>query len=220
MDKASRLKQANVPKRDESYGRRLPPGQALTDKFPILHEGDVPTYDLEQWSLSVYGEVGSPLEFRFSDLLALPQTTTTSDIHCVTRWSKFSTVWTGVRFVDFMEGLHVHSDAKYVMAYGDHDYSAILPLTDLLHSDVLLAHTYDGAPLTAKHGWPMRLVVPHLYFWKSVKWLRGIEFLRDYRDGYWEARGFHAYGDPFVEQRFSGEALPIPEDEWTKKEFD
>lgn len=220
LSKADRIRNARVPVTTGEHGRRLPPGQVLTEKFPILHEGDVPEYELATWALSVFGETVGERVFTFQNILDLPQSRSVSDIHCVTRWSKFDTEWDGVRFLDLFQTLAVGPEIRYVMAYGDYDYSAILPLEDCLRPDVMLAHSFRGQPLTPKHGWPLRLVVPHLYFWKSVKWLRGIELLQDYRDGYWEARGFHDYGDPFREQRFSGDPLPIPEDEWLNKDFD
>jgi len=152
--------------------------------------------------------------------LALPQTSVVCDIHCVTRWSKFDTRWEGVRFRDFAKMLDIRAGAKYVMFHADPDYETNVPLEDLMRDDVLLAFRYDGKPLTDKHGYPLRLIVPHRYFWKSAKWLRGIEFMTEDRPGFWERNGFHNDADPFLEQRFSGEALPIPEDEWTRKEFD
>ncbi|UFJ39493.1 sulfite oxidase-like oxidoreductase [Brevibacillus humidisoli] len=220
MNKAERIKRMKVPAVDPSLAHRLPPGQVLTDRFPILHEGDVPTYDLDTWTLRVFGEVEQEKVFSFTDLMALSQTQSVCDIHCVTRWSKFDTQWEGVRFTELLDVVQVKPTAKYVMLYGDHDYTANLPLRELMGEGILLAHTYAGKPLTAKHGWPLRLIVPHLYFWKSVKWIRGIEFMTEDRPGFWEQNGFHNDADPFREQRFSGEELPIPEDEWLKKEFD
>jgi DMSO/TMAO reductase YedYZ molybdopterin-dependent catalytic subunit len=220
MNKAERIKRMRVPAVDPALARRLPPGQVLTERFPILHEGEVPVYDLDTWTLRVFGEVDRDVTLSYADIMAMPQTTITCDIHCVTRWSRFDNRFTGVRFRDFLAAAGVTPQGRYVMLHGDYGYTANVALTDLDRDDVLLAHSFDGAPLTDKHGWPLRLIVPHLYFWKSVKWLRGIEFMNENKPGFWEQNGFHLNGDPFREERFSGEALPIPEDEWEKKEFD
>jgi DMSO/TMAO reductase YedYZ molybdopterin-dependent catalytic subunit len=218
--KAERIKQMRVPVVDASLALRVPPGQVVTERFPILHEGEVPKYDLEQWQLRVFGEVEEERTFSFADLLALPQSQIVCDIHCVTRWSKLDTVWEGVLFRDLLKLLRVNSEARYVMIHADNDYETNVPLDDLLGGQILLAMKFDGEPLTGKHGWPLRLLVPHLYFWKSAKWIRGIEFMKEDREGLWESNGFHNYADPFREQRFSGEDLAIPDDEWEKKEFD
>lgn len=220
MNKADRIKRMKVPAVDPAMAKRLPPGQVLTERFPILHEGDVPVYDMRSWTLRVFGEVDREVTLSYEEIMAMPQSTVTCDIHCVTRWSRFDNFFTGVRFRDFMRVIGVTPNSAYVMLHGDHDYTANVALADLDRDDVLLAHSFDGKPLTDKHGWPLRLIVPHLYFWKSVKWLRGIEFIRENKPGFWEQNGFHLNGDPFREERFSGEALPIPEDEWEKKEFD
>lgn len=220
MNKAERIKRMRVPTVDPALARRLPPGQVLTERFPILHEGEVPVYDLDTWTLRVFGEVDRDVTLSYADIMAMPQTTITCDIHCVTRWSRFDNRFTGVRFRDFLAAAGVTPQGRYVMLHGDYGYTANVARTDLDRDDVLLAHSFDGAPLTDKHGWPLRLIVPHLYFWKSVKWLRGIEFMNENKPGFWEQNGFHLNGDPFREERFSGEALPIPEDEWEKKEFD
>jgi len=220
MNKADRIKQMKVPAVDPALAKRLPPGQVLTERFPILHEGEVPEYDMKTWTLRVFGEVDREVTLSYEDILAMPQKTVTRDIHCVTRWSRFDNAFTGVGFRDFMQAIGVVPRGSYVMLHGDHDYTANLALSDLDRDDVLLAHSFEGERLTSKHGWPLRMVVPHLYFWKSVKWLRGIEFITENKPGFWEQNGFHINGDPFLEERFSGEALPIPEDEWERKEFD
>ncbi|WP_077211687.1 sulfite oxidase-like oxidoreductase [Bacillus dakarensis] len=220
MNKADRIKNMVVPVADPAMAKRLPPGQALTERFPILHEGEVPTYDLKTWSLRVFGEVDQEVTLTYDDIMKMPQTTITTDIHCVTRWSRFDNQFTGVLFRDFLKELGIQHKGKYVMLHADQDYTANLAFSDLDREDVLLAHSFDGKHLTAKHGWPLRLVVPHLYFWKSVKWIRGIEFMNDNAPGFWEQNGFHINGDPFKEERFSGEDLPIPEDEWVRKDYD
>ncbi|MFC0187076.1 sulfite oxidase-like oxidoreductase [Fictibacillus aquaticus] len=220
MKKADRIKKMRVPEAAEGLDGRLPPGQVLTERFPILHEGEVPQYELSDWTLTVDGLVKEPKTFTFEDIMAMPQTTVVKDIHCVTRWSRFDNAFTGVLFSDFLKAIDVDPEARHVMAYGDHDYDTNIPIQDLMRDDILLAHSFDGKPLTDKHGYPLRLIVPHLYFWKSVKWIRRIEFMRDDRPGFWEQNGFHNYADPFREQRFSGEGFDMPEDEWKKKDYD
>lgn len=220
MNKADRIKRMKVPAVDPKLAKRLPKGQVLTERFPILHEGEVPQYDISTWTLRVFGEVNREITLFYDDLLKMPQTDVTCDIHCVTRWSRFDNTFTGVLFKDFLKEIGVKPLSEYVMLHGDHDYTSNLPLADLMGDNILLAHSFEGKPLTDKHGWPLRLVVPHLYFWKSVKWLRGFEFIKENQPGFWEQNGFHLRGDPFKEERFSGEEIPIPEDEWKKKEFD
>jgi DMSO/TMAO reductase YedYZ molybdopterin-dependent catalytic subunit len=220
LNKAERIKRTRVPAVDPALSKRLPPGQALTERFPILHEGEVPVYDLEKWDLKIFGAVDQDIVVTYEQIMKMPQTSVTVDIHCVTRWSRFDNTFTGVKFSDFLKEIGVNPNSKYVMLHADQDYTANLELSDLDRDDVLLAHSFEGKPLTDKHGWPLRLVVPHLYFWKSVKWIREIEFIDENKPGFWEQNGFHINGDPFKEERFSGEDLPIPEDEWERKDFD
>ncbi|GAA4711883.1 sulfite oxidase-like oxidoreductase [Brevibacillus fulvus] len=219
-DKADRIKRMKLPPVDPALAHRLPPGQILTERFPILHEGEVPTYDMDKWTLRIFGEVEAEKQFSYAELMRLPQRKLVTDIHCVTRWSRFDNEFEGIRFRDLLETVQIKPQAKYVMIHADYDYDTNLPLSELLGDNVLLAHKWGGEKLTAKHGWPLRLVVPHLYFWKSAKWIRGIELMSEDRPGFWERNGFHNEADPFKEQRFSGEALPIPEDEWERKEYD
>jgi len=224
-DKAERIRRAaaRVSGENRELAHRLPPGQTLTDRFPILHEGEVPDYgDGSKWSLRVFGLVDGERIFALEELKKMPRTTVVCDIHCVTRWSKFDTVWEGVRFRDLIAaaGIRVLPEARHVMIHADPGYETNVPLEDLMRDDVLLAWGYDGKPLTPKHGWPLRLVVPHLYFWKSAKWVRGIEFMKEDRPGYWERLGYHRYGDPFREQRFSDDSYRMPEDEWMHCDYD
>jgi len=182
---------------------RLPPGQSLTQKFPVLHYGPTPRYpDLSQWDLRVFGLVGEEKRFSFQDLLAMPKTRINVDIHCVTRWSKFDTAWEGVLFRDFLEQIDVQPEANYVVAHSEYGYTTNLPLDVMLDDDVLLAYHYDGQPLDPEHGYPLRTLVPKKYFWKSAKWLRGLEFRADDRLGFWEQAGYHNEADPWLEQRF------------------
>ncbi|SFA87481.1 MULTISPECIES: sulfite oxidase-like oxidoreductase [unclassified Bacillus (in: firmicutes)] len=221
-NKAERIKKTKVPTNNlpEELAKRLPPGQVLTERFPILHEGDVPSYEMNQWNLRIFGAVSENITLTYDDILKMPQSTVTCDIHCVTRWSRFDNTFTGVKFVDFLKEIGVTPKSEFVMIHADHNYTANVKLSDLNRDDVLLAHSFEGKPLTDKHGWPLRLVVPHLYFWKSVKWLRGFEFVNKNHPGFWEQNGFHLNADPFLEERFSGEELPIPEDEWERKDYD
>ncbi|WP_333992567.1 sulfite oxidase-like oxidoreductase [Pseudomonas sp. S3(2024)] len=219
-NKAMRLRNSRAPKADPAFGQRLPPGQVLTERFPILHEGTVPEYELATWSLRLFGKVGRGVELSFADLQRLPQRELQCDIHCVTRWSKFDTQWSGVHLQDLLSELDIQPASRFVMAHADHDYQTNLLLDDLLHPDSLLATHYAGQPLTAQHGWPLRLVVAGRYFWKSAKWLRGLEFVDEEQPGFWERNGFHLHADPFAEQRFSAQALDIAADAWLEKEFD
>lgn len=219
-DKVNRIKKMQLPPVPPELAHRLPPGQVLTDRFPILHEGDVPSYDLDTWTLRIFGEVNEVKEISYAELMKLPKTQIKADIHCVTRWSKFDTEWEGISVRDLLKALDVKPQAEFAMIHADHDYETNLPAQTLLADNALLAYSFQGAPLTPKHGWPLRLVIPSLYFWKSAKWIRGIEYITEDRHGYWERLGFHNEAEPFAEQRFSGEDLNIPDDEWHHKDFD
>jgi DMSO/TMAO reductase YedYZ molybdopterin-dependent catalytic subunit len=182
---------------------RLPPGQSLTLKFPVLHYGPTPRYgDLSQWDLRVFGLVAEEKRFSFEDILAMPKTQITTDIHCVTRWSKFGTVWEGVAFRDLLDYVEPLPEARYVIAHCEYGYTTNLPLQAMLDADVLLAYRYDGKPLAPEHGFPLRTLVPKRYFWKSAKWLRGLEFAAQDKPGFWEKAGYHNEGDPWREERF------------------
>jgi DMSO/TMAO reductase YedYZ molybdopterin-dependent catalytic subunit len=180
---------------------RIPPGQYVTQRFPVLTYGPAPRFDLDKWSLSIWGEVEEPYSLRWDELLALPQTTLTTDIHCVTRWSKLDTTWTGVRVRDLLDRAKVKPAGTHAMAHCDGGYTANLPLEALYDEDVLVAHTYDGRPLEPDHGAPLRLLVPKRYFWKSAKFLRQLEVMSADRQGFWELNGYHNDADPWQEQR-------------------
>lgn len=180
---------------------RLPPGQALTRKFPVLHYGPIPVFDEATWTLRVFGEVAAEKQWTWAEFTRIPTVTVTVDIHCVTGWSKFDTTWEGPRFRDFLQLVEVTPAAQYVIVHAEHGFTTNLPLSALLEDDVLLAWKYAGQPLTPEHGYPLRLVVPQRYFWKSAKWVRGLEFSREDRPGFWEQAGYHNEGDPFKEQR-------------------
>jgi DMSO/TMAO reductase YedYZ molybdopterin-dependent catalytic subunit len=183
---------------------RLPPGQYLTDKWPVLHAGDVPSYppDLAGWSFRVFGEVEQPLELDWKELDALPRTTVVQDIHCVTRWSRFDAEFTGVAWSTIRERVSPLPSAHYAIAHGEAGYTTNVPRSALDHELALLATHADGAPLTPDHGWPLRLVVPERYFWKSAKWLRAIELRALDTPGFWERYGYHNDADPWREERY------------------
>jgi DMSO/TMAO reductase YedYZ molybdopterin-dependent catalytic subunit len=188
----------------EKWGDRLPPGQKDTgDGWPVLHYGGIPRIDLETWRFEVGGLVKQPVVFTWNQFMALPQTKTRSDIHCVTAWSKFDNDWEGVLFKDLMAHVDLQPNAAFSMLHSYGGYTTNVPLADLQQDGVLFAHTHNGQPLTKEHGWPLRLVVPHLYFWKSAKWARGIVFMDQDKPGFWEMYGYHIRGDPFKEERYS-----------------
>ena len=186
---------------------RLPPGQSATIKWPVLHEGEVPAFDPTTWDFRVGGLVEGPLTLGWDAFAALPRTVVRSDFHCVTRWSTFDNVWEGVAFREVLGRVRPQPEARFVMVLGHrgenpHGYSTNVPLADLDRPDVLFALRNRGQDLPSEHGGPLRLVVPHLYAWKSCKWARGLVFMHEDRPGYWEQLGYHMYGDPFQEQRF------------------
>jgi DMSO/TMAO reductase YedYZ molybdopterin-dependent catalytic subunit len=184
---------------------RLPPGQYLTDRFPVLHVGDVPTYDTEPWDLHVTGPVDQPFRLDIAELQALPSVTLTRDIHCVTKWSKFDTSWTGVRIRDLFERAGVQAEATHVMVHAEYGYTTNLPLDDITRDDSIVAYAFEGEPIEPIHGGPVRLVIPHLYFWKSAKWVRALELRAGDEPGFWERNGYHDRGDPWQEQRYQGD---------------
>jgi DMSO/TMAO reductase YedYZ molybdopterin-dependent catalytic subunit len=188
---------------DAETARRVPPGQYLTEKFPVLHYGPVPRSDLAAWDLRVHGAVETPLTLTWEQFRALPRTRIVTDIHCVTRWSKLDTEWEGVAARTILDLVGVRPEATHVIEHAEAGYTTNIPLAVFDDDDVLLADTYGGRPLEAEHGGPLRLVVPKRYFWKSAKWLRGIEFASIDRPGFWERYGYHNDGDPWREERFS-----------------
>ncbi|HXP71465.1 MAG TPA: sulfite oxidase-like oxidoreductase [Candidatus Dormibacteraeota bacterium] len=181
---------------------RLPPGQSLTLKWPVLHEGSVPRFDPSRWDFQVTGRVNKPLRLNWDEFTRLPMRQVTADMHCVTRWSRFDVRWEGVPFTEVMKLIDAKPEAKYVMVLAEQGYTANVPLENLMHPTTLFALKHNGEPLPAEHGYPVRLVVPELYAWKSVKWVRGLEFMEKDAPGFWEQNGYHIYGDPFKEQRF------------------
>ena len=189
--------------RDDGPPGRVPPGQYLTNDFPVLSAGPTPHIELADWRFSIIGEVDHEASWSWQELQALPQEEFTVDIHCVTKWSKLDTPWRGVS-VDTLLA-NVDTAAEYVMARSYGGYATNLPLADVLDGKAWVVHTYDGAPLDPEHGGPARLLVPHLYFWKSAKWVWELELMNEDELGFWEGYGYHAYGDPWQEQRYAGD---------------
>jgi DMSO/TMAO reductase YedYZ molybdopterin-dependent catalytic subunit len=185
--------------------RRLPPGQHLTRDWPVLDLGIVPNVPREHWRLDLYGAVEHPASLDWKAFLALPQSKSVSDIHCVTTWSRYDNAWQGVATADVLDLVMPRDDATAVLLYGNDGYTTNLPLADFAAEDALFVHGWNDAPLAAEHGGPVRLVVPHLYFWKSAKWIKAVEFLTQDAPGYWEENGYHMRGDPWREQRYSGD---------------
>lgn len=193
---------------------RLPPGQSLTLKWPVLHVGPVPRFDAAKWDFRAFGLVDEPLRLTWPEFMRLPMREVTADMHCVTRWSRFDVRWEGVPFSEVAKLARPKPEARHVLVHAEHNYTSNVPLADLLPSsertpdgrprpEALFALMHNGQPLPADHGYPLRLVVPHLYAWKSVKWVRALEFLSEDQLGFWEQNGYHAYGDPFREQRYT-----------------
>jgi len=182
---------------------RLPPGQKLTDGWPVLSYGAVPKVDLATWSLRLIGLVEEEVVFSWDEFNALPQTTVHCDIHCVTAWSKLDNDFTGVLVSEVLAHVRVKPESTFVMVHSVGGYTTNLPLDELNGPNCIFAHSHGGKPLTPEHGGPMRLVVPSLYLWKSAKWVRGIEFMAQDRAGFWEMYGYNNHGDPWKEERYS-----------------
>jgi DMSO/TMAO reductase YedYZ molybdopterin-dependent catalytic subunit len=181
---------------------RLPPGQYLTHKWPVLHAGSVPHTDVATWTLRVFGEVEEPLELSWDGLNALPRSSNVQDIHCVTRWSRFDTAFEGVHWRELAKLCRPKPGARFVVAHAEHGFTSNIPLVSLEDANALLATHADGEPLTPDHGWPLRLVIPGKYFWKSAKWLRGLELTAEDHPGFWERYGYHNDADPWHEERY------------------
>ena len=181
---------------------RLPPGQYLTEKWPVLHAGTVPDTDLATWDFRVSGEIENPITLSWEEFTALPTREVTIDIHCVTRWSRFDTGFRGVHWSTIADLVSPKPGARYVLAHAEQDFTANVPLAALEDEEALLAYEADGEPLTPEHGWPLRLVIPKRYFWKSAKWLRGIELLDHDEPGFWERLGYHNEADYWKEERY------------------
>ena len=189
--------------RRSAAAERLPPGQYLAEDFPVLSAGPTPQVPLDGWTFTITTEAGQPHSWSWAELLALPRETPTVDIHCVTKWSKLDTTWEGVSLDTLLADVETSADFALVHSYGA--YSTNLPLEDLLDGKAWIAFRYDGEDLAPEHGGPARLLVPHLYFWKSAKWVRGVQLLHEDEPGFWETLGYHEYGDPWREQRYAGD---------------
>lgn len=182
---------------------RVPPGQTVTETWPVLHYGNVPRYtDLTKWDLRIFGEVEDEVVFSYEEFMDLPRKEYRNDIHCVTTWSRLDNVWEGIPVSAVMEHVKLKPEAKYVILHAEEGWTTNLPLEDFRRETSFFGIKHGGKPLTPEHGYPVRMVVPHLYFWKSAKWLRGIEFMKEDKPGFWEKNGYHMYGDPWKEQRF------------------
>jgi DMSO/TMAO reductase YedYZ molybdopterin-dependent catalytic subunit len=188
---------------DPAVASRVPPGQYLTPGFPVLSAGPTPHTPLAQWDFALTGAVSPSRRWTWDEFRALPSEAVTVDIHCVTKWSKLDTVWEGVALDTLLDG--VETDGAFVTAFCDGGYTTNLPLADVTGGKAWVAYAYDGAPLAPEHGGPARLLVPHLYFWKSAKWVRGLQITPRDRPGFWESLGYHDYGDPWREQRYQGD---------------
>ncbi len=186
-------------------GARLPPGQYLTQDFPILQIGPNPPVDLATWQFTLRDGARPIKSWTWEAMQALPHTPWHGDIHCVTKWSKFATDWSGVTFDDLLADAGISAPTDYLLAESYDDYSTNIPVADLRGGRAMIATRYAGEPIHADHGGPARLFVPHLYFWKSAKWLKGLRFTKTDTAGYWELRGYHMYGDPWREQRYIGD---------------
>ena len=182
---------------------KVPPGQFVTDRFPVLTYGATPKFDQDSWSFRLSGLVEEPVELSYSSFMALPNVTLTADFHCVTQWSRLDNAWEGVSIHEIMKLVKLKPEARFAMAHCDGGYTTNLPIDVLLDDDVLLAYKHDGKPLEPEHGYPLRLIVPKRYAWKSAKWLRGLEFMPEDRPGFWEMHGYHNDADPWAEERFS-----------------
>ncbi|HEX6140287.1 MAG TPA: sulfite oxidase-like oxidoreductase [Candidatus Limnocylindria bacterium] len=189
--------------RADAPAGRLPPGQYATRDFPVLSAGPTPRISEGEWRLALTGDVDRPVEWTWDEFLALPSEEVTADIHCVTKWSKFDTTWRGVSVDTLLKG--IHTGASYVMAHSYGGYTTNLPLEDVTGGKAWIAYRFAGEPLEPAHGGPARLLVPHLYFWKSAKWIRSLELRDTDEPGFWEGYGYHNYGDPWREQRYSGD---------------
>lgn len=205
LDPAKRVEKLRraQPRRKRELDDRLPPGQFVTEKFPVLTYGPTPQIDMSNWRLTVDGAVEHELVLSWEEFTSLPKVRIETDIHCVTRWSMLDTVWEGVAFRELVERVNPAPAARFVMQHSYGGYTTNLPLEDLMGDDVLLAYRFGDEPLDVEHGGPLRTVVPKLYFWKSAKWVNRIEFVTEDSLGFWETYGYHHHGDPWSEERFS-----------------
>ncbi len=182
---------------------RVPPGQYVVDDFPVLSAGPTPNISLDEWTFSITGAVDEPASWSWEEFLDLPSEEIRTDIHCVTKWSKFDTRWSGFSLDMLLAIAKPHG--LYLLAFCDGGYVTNLPLADVMGNKAWIVDTYDSAPLPLEHGGPVRLLIPHLYYWKSAKWVRGLRIVEEDQPGFWESLGYHNYGDPWKEQRYQGD---------------
>jgi DMSO/TMAO reductase YedYZ molybdopterin-dependent catalytic subunit len=187
---------------DTERENRVPPGQRLTEQWPALQHGSVPKIDIDKWEFRIFGLVAKEHVLSYAEFTALPQVKVFSDIHCVTGWSRLNNLWEGVSSGEIRKLVDILPEARFVMVHSVGGFTTNIPLDDFFQPDVLFALKHDGAPLTADHGGPARLVVPRLYFWKSAKWVAGVEFMAKDKRGFWEEGGYHIHGDPWKEERY------------------
>lgn len=192
----------NLNERERAVADRLPPGQYLTEKWPVLHYGGVPRIDLATWTFKIWGLVDEPTTFTHDQLMALPRREETIDVHCVTRWSLLGSTWSGIPVSELMSRVQLKPEASHVMVHAAGNFTANLALSDFLRDENMFVDTRNGETISPEHGWPLRLFVPHLYFWKSAKWVTGLEFLAADKPGFWEQYGYHMRGDPWSEERY------------------
>ncbi|MGD9117161.1 MAG: sulfite oxidase-like oxidoreductase [Dehalococcoidia bacterium] len=197
------MKEDIIKSPDTARENRVPPGQKLTEKWPALHYGSVPKIDIAEWQFRIFGLVEKERRLSYAEFTALPQVQVYSDIHCVTGWSKLDNIWEGVASQQIRELVNILPEAKFVMVHSTGGFTTNLSLDDFVQPDVLFAIKHNGQPLTKEHGYPLRLVVPRLYFWKSAKWVSGVEFMAGDKRGFWESGGYHNHGDPWKEERYS-----------------
>jgi DMSO/TMAO reductase YedYZ molybdopterin-dependent catalytic subunit len=197
------MKEDIIKSPDTERAERVPPGQKLTEKWPALHYGSVPKIDIDQWQFNILGLVEKERRLSYAEFTALPMVKVYSDIHCVTGWSRLDNLWEGVSSAQIKELVNILPEANFVMVHSTGGFSTNLSLDDFFQPDVLFAIKHNGEPLTKDHGYPLRLVVPRLYFWKSAKWVSGVEFMAEDKRGFWESGGYHNHGDPWKEERYS-----------------
>lgn len=206
MDKPIVSRGFKSKRQEQASNNRVPPGQYVTDDFPVLSAGSTPKVSLENWTFLLQFTGSLLAKWSWSEFEELPQTTIKTDIHCVTKWSKLGTTWQGVTFDDLLKAAGiVQTPGQFVMAHCDGAYTTNVPVADLVNGRGLIATRYEGQPISPPHGGPARLLVPHLYFWKSGKWVRRLRFTERDEPGFWETRGYHNYGDPWKEQRYQGD---------------
>ena len=196
------MEQANIISPDTLRDNRIPPGQHLTEKWPVLHYGSVPIIQTPKWRLKIFGRVEKEKHLSYEEYTALPQVKVFSDIHCVTTWSRLNNLWEGVSTAEIKKLVDISPSAQFVIVHATGSFTTNLPISDFFENDVLLAFKHNNEVISADHGGPIRLVVPRLYFWKSAKWITGIEFSERDKPGFWESAGYHNHGDPWTEERY------------------